>query len=156
MTVGDVNHDGLADFLISTGKEGKPPYYQSLIILLRTNQTGDPEYKEILVKQPATEKVFKQGWYLKGVKVIDLDKSTPQKEIMITPKNGDIWYATYQGDAMKAENWKSTIIDTPGAETRTKMDDVYLGDLDADGDTDIITTEENGGWGVLWFENPEK
>jgi hypothetical protein len=34
------------------------------------------------------------------------------------------------------------------------MDNVYLGDLDGDGDQDILTTEENGAWGVIWFENP--
>ena len=26
--------------------------------------------------------------------------------------------------------------------------------MDSDGDLDIATTEENGGWGVIWFENP--
>ena len=34
------------------------------------------------------------------------------------------------------------------------MDNAWLGDLDYDGDLDVITTEENGGWGVIWFENP--
>lgn len=29
-------------------------------------------------------------------------------------------------------------------------------DLDGDGDQDIATTEENGGWGVVWFESPAK
>ena len=32
----------------------------------------------------------------------------------------------------------------------------FLVDLDGDGDMDIATTEENGGWGVIWFENPSK
>ena len=32
---------------------------------------------------------------------------------------------------------------------------VVAADLDGDGDMDIATTEENGGWGVIWFENPE-
>ena len=35
-----------------------------------------------------------------------------------------------------------------------KMDNAWLGDLDGDGDIDVVTTEENGGWGVIWFENP--
>jgi hypothetical protein len=36
------------------------------------------------------------------------------------------------------------------------MDNAWLGDLDGDGDLDVATTEENGGWGVIWFENPSK
>jgi len=32
----------------------------------------------------------------------------------------------------------------------------YLVNLDGDGDRDIATTEENGGRGVIWFENPAK
>ena len=41
-------------------------------------------------------------------------------------------------------------------ETRKKMDNAWLGDIDGDGDLDAVTTEENGGWGVIWFENPLK
>ena len=72
------------------------------------------------------------------------------------PKKGDMWYATYKGDSMKAENWKSVLIPTPGSGTRHKMDNVYTGDLDGDGDIDILTTDENSSWGILWFENPVK
>ena len=36
------------------------------------------------------------------------------------------------------------------------MDNAWLGDIDGDGDLDAVTTEENGGWGVIWFENPLK
>ena len=39
-------------------------------------------------------------------------------------------------------------------ESRKKMDNAFLVDLDGDGDLDIATTEEYGGWGVIWFENP--
>jgi len=45
-------------------------------------------------------------------------------------------------------------MDMPSPESRKKMDNAFLVDLDSDGDTDIATTEENGGWGVIWFENP--
>lgn len=42
-----------------------------------------------------------------------------------------------------------------------KHDTLSLTDLDSDGDLDIITTEENGGFfanglGVVWFENPRR
>jgi len=37
-----------------------------------------------------------------------------------------------------------------------KLDDVQVLDLDADGDLDLLTTEERTGWGVVWFENPTR
>ena len=38
---------------------------------------------------------------------------------------------------------------------RTRRDIVFdIGADDGDGDDDLVTTEENGGWGVIWFENP--
>ena len=36
----------------------------------------------------------------------------------------------------------------------SKFDLVQLLDLDADGDLDVITTEESAGLGVIWYENP--
>lgn len=37
-----------------------------------------------------------------------------------------------------------------------KFDRVELIDLDADGDLDVLTTEERSPWGVVWFDNPTK
>jgi len=74
----------------------------------------------------------------------------------VIPKAGDLWMATFTGDAMKAANWKATSLKMPGALTRRKMDNAWLGDLDGDGDWDVVTTDENGGWGVIWFENPAR
>ncbi|MEZ6075544.1 MAG: hypothetical protein R3C56_07690 [Pirellulaceae bacterium] len=39
-------------------------------------------------------------------------------------------------------------MDMPGPESRKKMDNAFLVDLDGDGDQDIATTEENGVVGV--------
>ena len=55
---------------------------------------------------------------------------------------------------LRADNWTATPIRVPGANTRLKMDNAWIDDLDGDGDKDVVTTEENGGWGVIWFENP--
>ena len=145
MTLGDVNGDNIEDVVITGGSLGK--LARKLIVLLRINKTGDPTFKEIIIDQPT-------GNFPKGVAITDLDGDLGKKEIIVIPKGGDLWTATYSGDPMQPGNWKATAITMPGAETRKKMDNAWLGDLDGDGDLDVITTDENGGWGVIWFENP--
>jgi len=147
MVVNDVNCDGVDDFIIAGG--GKGELAKKLIILLRTNKSGDPSFKEILIDQPS-------GNFPKGVAVLDLDGNSKTNEVLVIPKRGDIWTATYNGDPMYGCNWNATPLRIPGAATRKKMDNAWLGDIDGDGDLDAVTTEENGGWGVIWFENPLK
>lgn len=145
MAVADVNDDGNEDFVIAGGYLGE--YARRLIVLLRTNQQGDPTFQEIVIDQPS-------GNFPKGVAVFDIDGDPRRDEIVVIPQSGDLWTASYEGDAMNADLWKAEPIVIPGAASRKKMDNVYPGDLDGDGDIDILTTEENGGWGVIWFENP--
>ena len=148
MSMGDVDGDKIDDFIIAGGKKGE--LRNKLIVLLRTNDSGSPTFKEILIDQPC-------GDCPKGVAIMELDGNPGTKEILVIPeKRGGLWMACYVGDPRKSANWKAIPIKIPGAETRKKMDNAYLADLDGDGDTDILTTEENGGWGVIWFENPSK
>ena len=150
MAIGDVNGDKIDDFVI-TNQRGR-----DIHIILRTNKTGDPETKTIVLPQPKKNAGATGDFFPKGVAITDIDGDPSRNEILIVPKSGNIWTATYTGDPTNAKNWKTTPIESPGAGTRKKMDNAFLGDIDGDGDTDIITTEENGGWGVLWFENPGK
>lgn len=65
-----------------------------------------------------------------------------------------MWYLSLTGGGTSEKHWTNQWMDIPSSETRRKMDNVYLVDLDTDGGFDIATTEENGGWGIIWFENP--
>ena len=84
-----------------------------------------------------------------------LDGDPKKNEILVIPKGGNPWTATYKGN-LESKNWSTPPLTIPGSETRKKMDNAWLGDLDSDGDLDVMTTDENGGWGVVWFENPAR
>ncbi|MCM8538300.1 MAG: VCBS repeat-containing protein [Lentisphaeraceae bacterium] len=153
MIIEDVNKDGKDDFLITGGRIGEKK--QKLILLLRTNSAGDPQFKELIIEQPLDVEKLGKDFFPKGIGLIDLNNDK-QKEIVIVPKLGHLWQASFKNDGFNASDWQVKTIETPGHNTRKKMDNAYLGDIDNDGDIDIVTTEENGGWGVIWFENPEK
>lgn len=146
MTIADVNGDMRDDFVITGGSKGL--YAKQLLVLIR--KIGrEPKYDEFVIEQPC-------GLFPKGVAVAELDGDPGQKEILVVPKSGNLWTAslTPQTHVSGRLQWRTTEIDVPGAMTRKKMDNAWLGDLDSDGDLDVLTTEENGGWGVIWFENP--
>lgn len=141
---GDVNGDGRLD-LVKTGDK--------IRIFLRTNDNGTPVYERIDVDipvQPASVKVKPKP---KGVAILEMNGDARYPEIVIIPEyEAQLWYLTRTGKG----SWKNTLMRIPAPESRKKMDNAFLVDLDGDGDIDIATTEENGGWGVIWFENPSK
>lgn len=152
MALGDIDGDGRDDFVITGGKTGK--LKGKLVVLLRSNDKGAPETTEVILDQPESPLSGRTNYYPKGVALMDIEGDRNQKEIIIIPKTGDLWYAVFDEDPTRPENWRTIPLTMPGSETRKKMDNAYLGDLDGDGDLDIVTTEEHGGWGVVWFENP--
>lgn len=145
MAVADLNGDDLSDFIITGGSKGA--YANKLVILIRSGNDSTPRFKQVVLAQP-------EGSFPKGVTVLTSKDNMPPT-IFVIPKQGSPWTATAQGNPEDAASWIVKAIKIPGDETRLKMDNAWQGDLDGDGDTDIVTTEENGGWGVIWFENPQ-
>lgn len=146
MAVGDVNGDGRMDLVKAAA---------TICIYLRTNDTGIPTYKMIEVKKPAQPAGVTVDPKPKGVAIMELNGNPTYPEIVIIPEyEAQLWYLSMTGNGFSSNDWKNTLMDMPAPESRKKLDNAYLVDLDGDGDTDIATTEENGGWGVIWFENP--
>lgn len=150
MMIADVNQDSIDDYIITGGRVGA--LQKKLLILINEAKKGKPKFKEIILDQP--DMGFEGiDYFPKGVAYFDVDGDPSQKEIVVLPKKGDAWYVTYEGISKSVEGWKTHAIPLPGSLTRFKMDNIYPCDIDGDGDLDFATTEENSGWGVLWFEN---
>ena len=143
--VTDISGDGIDDVVIAGGNKGEMA--KQLILLIRTNREGTPKFKQILIDQPC-------GNFPKGVAVLKPDGKDQTPTIVVIPKQGDLWMVSCTGNPLDSAGWLAAPIEIPGAQNRKKMDNGWVGDIDGDGDDDIVTTEENGGWGVIWFENP--
>ena len=109
----------------------------------------------IEVDQPAQPEGVRVKAKPKGIAILELAGDPRHPEIVVIPDyEAQLWYLSMSGDGTSPTDWTNTLMDMPGPESRKKMDNAFLVDLDGDGDMDIATTEENGGWGVIWFENP--
>jgi hypothetical protein len=91
----------------------------------------------------------------KGIAIGDIDLDG-QMDLVLSceyarDKSGVVWFSAKGAPGSKS--WTAhEISGTAG----TKFDLIELTDLDADGDLDVITTEERQPLGVVWYENPAR
>ena len=105
------------------------------------------------VTKPTQPKSVRVNPKPKGVTILEMNGDPTYSEILVIPKfEAQLRYLS-RGAYGK---WTNTLMGMPAPESRKKMDNAFLVDLDGDGALDIATTEENGGWGVIWFENPAR
>lgn len=135
MTIADVDRDGIKDFVMTD--------HNSVTYARRTNRKGIPEVNVINI--PAKL----EGW-VKGINVANLD-GDDDMEVLLAWK-GSIGYLDHDGSPNDVNSW--TLVDT--CIRANKFDNIFTFDMDGDGDLDALTTEENSGLGVVWFENPLK
>lgn len=136
--VGDVNSDGRGDIVAAT----KGGY----VIVLEAKGRGVFTAKKI----PLPVGVNRD---LKAVAVGDMDgDGVPDLVFSVeTAKRDDLRVFMAQLDYSNLRITK--VIDIAGR-VGQKFDRLELVDLNGDGCLDVLTTEENAGLGVIWFENP--
>jgi hypothetical protein len=153
--LGDLDEDGLLDSVV--GLSGTAAFngggVASIVFSNKLDTTGE-NWQNYTIAWPS-----QAGTEPKGINIADIDNDG-NKDLVATSsfadtRQGVFWlsYPTSPTDT----TWEYHEIS--GADGGDKFDDVIPYDVDADGDLDVFTTEENGGeenngLGVIWYENP--
>lgn len=139
---GDLDGDGLEDVVVAAKAA-------EVLYLRRLDRSGNRWESHTIPFPKGTA-----GAKAVSVGDIDLDGHLDLVvtcESAVAPKQGVAWMA-YQ-DSPLSGIWHSH--EVSGVDG-VKHDLAPLVDLDADGDLDVITSEETRGLGVIWYENPER
>jgi hypothetical protein len=140
----DFDADGLLDVLV--------PTYDKRLLLHRRLAGSPVTWETRALEYPlATGKG-------KAVRVGDVDLDG-KPDVMLSTENyegtaGLLWLSLRGADSRV--QWLAHDVSGPAGPKGMKLDDIQLIDLDADGDLDVLTTEERTGFGVVWFENPTR
>lgn len=139
MQLADLNLDGLKDLMLTIKAN------QSVSLLIRDPMAENPAFQSYTIPQAA-------GDFPKGINAADYDQDGDQ-ELFVLAKGKGEWMVHVER-SKEGLTFRSQDLRIRGSKTRLKMDNAIHADLDNDGDIDVLSTDENGGWGVVWFENP--
>ncbi|TAK14721.1 MAG: VCBS repeat-containing protein [Anaerolineae bacterium] len=143
MDIGDLDNDGIEDFVIPLRNE------TTVLFVRRLNRGGVPEVETYPIHWEAPS-----GKAPKGVALMDVNCDGNLDIILSLEKAGGevsgLGWLSQSGNPY-APLWTWHDISGPQG---AKYDFPLLYDVDGDGDQDIIITEEVDGLGVVWYENP--
>ncbi|WP_296699626.1 VCBS repeat-containing protein [Algoriphagus sp.] len=148
--VADLNKDGLVDLIFANGGDySEPGVLESSRIFL--NQGADTPFKEI------TERVFKENkFYARVIKAKDLNKDGFMDLVVgnTFQTQTELYFGTENGDFTRATK-------TNLPQLLASVGDLEFGDVDDDGDLDIILSDwgagsnmnNDGGRTILWIND---
>ncbi|MBI3160801.1 MAG: VCBS repeat-containing protein [Chloroflexi bacterium] len=143
MDIGDLDGDGIEDFVIPLHQEA------TVLFVRRLNKDGASEVETYPIQWAGTDAEIP-----KGVALHDVDRDGQMDIILSFARAEDgssgLGWLSHSGNPYEPL-W--TWHDIAGQQG-IKYDFPLLYDVDQDGDLDILITEEEGGLGVVWYENP--
>ena len=130
----DINGDNAIDLVVSYFDDGIVGWYRNL-------GSGNFASMQLINSGPIGVN--------NGVVAADLDGDS-DNDIVLGIGNGSglYWYENTDGNG---SSWEEHIIDLGIAEARIQD----VGDIDGDGDIDILTNGSNGGTRISWYENTD-
>jgi hypothetical protein len=155
-TMCDLNQDGDDEIVQGTTNSDRT---QAGRWFKRLDATGESwEAYDIMPQGGVPWDPNEDDYSVKGVSCGDIDRDG-DIDLAFTASgegHGVFWLAYRQSDPRCDPVWDRYVVTN---NLTMKYDNNRLVDLDGDGDLDIVSTEENGGWfggglGVVWYRNP--
>ena len=153
----DLDSDGVLDIIASYNADPTV----AAVWYKRTDKTGESWRGFSILPEggvPMTSGV--DEYTPKGVACADMDLDGKQDIVFTASGTGtNVYFVSYRGASPEySGTWNRVLI---SEESTAKYDNLVLVDIDKDGDSDVVTTEEKQGderrgLGALWYENPTR